>query len=118
MDQRLAAIVGSSQDAIVSKDLNGIITSWNDGAQRLFGYTAEEVIGKSILILIPPDHPNEEPKILERISRGERVDHYETVRLRKDGTLIDISLSVSPIKDASGKSLVRRRSPETLPNGS
>ena len=103
VDQRLAAIVGSSQDAIVSKDLNGVITSWNDGAQRLFGYAAEEMVGKPILVLIPPDHANEEAMILDRIRRGERIEHYETIRRRKDGTLIDISLSVSPIKDASGQ---------------
>ena len=103
VDQRLAAIVSSSQDAIVSKDLNGVIASWNDGAQRLFGYTADEMVGKPILILIPPDHANEEPMILDRIRRGERIEHYETIRRRKDGTLVDISLSVSPIKDASGQ---------------
>ncbi len=103
VDQRLAAIVGSSQDAIVSKDLNGILTSWNDGAQRLFGYAAEEMVGKPILILIPPDHANEEPMILDRVRRGERVEPYETVRRRKDGTLVDISISVSPIKDTSGQ---------------
>ena len=102
-DQRLAAIVDSSHDAIVSKDLNGLITTWNCGAERLFGYTAEEVIGKPVTVVIPTDHHHEEPEILERIRRGERVDHYETVRLHKDGTLIDISLTVSPIKDASGR---------------
>jgi PAS domain S-box-containing protein len=101
--QRLVAIVESSQDAIVSKDLDGTISSWNDGAARLFGYTAEEVIGKSILILIPSDRANEELGILNHIRRGERIEHYETVRRRKDGTLIDISLCVSPVKDASGK---------------
>ena len=101
--QRLVAIVNSSQDAIVSKDVNGTITSWNDGAERLFGYAAEEVIGKPILILIPPDRPNEESSILDRIRRGERVEPYETTRRRKDGTLVDISLSVSPVKDGSGK---------------
>jgi PAS domain S-box-containing protein len=97
--QRLSAIVGSSYDAIVSKDLNGIITSWNNGAERLFGYRAEEAIGKPILILIPADHPNEEPNILDRIRRGERVDPYETVRRRKDGSLVEILLTVSPVKD-------------------
>jgi len=101
--QRLAAIVESSDDAIVSKDLNGVITSWNKGAERLFGYMAEEIIGKSITILIPPDHKNEEATILERIRSGQRVEHYETVRQRKHGSLIDISLTVSPIKDAAGK---------------
>ncbi len=99
----LACIVESSDDAIVSKSLEGIIKSWNKGAERLFGYGAEEMIGKSIAILIPQDRSNEESAILERIKRGERVDHYETVRVRKDGSLIDISLSVSPIKDVEGK---------------
>jgi PAS domain S-box-containing protein len=101
--QRLASIVESSQDAIVSKDLNGIITSWNGGAERLFGYTAAEVIGKSVTILIPEDHIDEEPMILERIRRGDRVDHYETVRRRKDGSLVDISLTISPVTDDAGR---------------
>ena len=101
--QRLVAIVGSSQDAIVSKDLNGVITTWNRGAELLFGYTADEMIGKPITTLIPPDRHNEEVSILERIRGGERVDHYETVRQRKDGNLVDISLTVSPLKDAAGK---------------
>jgi two-component system, chemotaxis family, CheB/CheR fusion protein len=100
--QRLAAIVESSDDAIVSKDLNGIITSWNAGAQRLFGYSAEEVVGKSVTILIPADRFDEEPGILERIRRGERIEHYETVRMRKDGTHFHVSLSVSPLKDSTG----------------
>jgi len=98
-----AAIVESSDDAILSKDLNGIIRSWNTAAERIFGYTASEVIGKSVTILIPPGHENEEPRILSRIRSGEKVDHYETVRQRKDGSLVDISLSVSPIKDADGR---------------
>jgi PAS domain S-box-containing protein len=101
--QRLAAIVESSEDAIVSKDLNGIIATWNASAERIFGYKAEEVIGKSITILIPPDHLDEEPRLLERIRRGERVDHFETVRRRKDGSLIPISLTLSPIRDAYGR---------------
>lgn len=100
---RLAAIVEWSDDAIVSKDLNGIITSWNGGAERIFGYRAEEVIGRSVTLLIPEDHLDEEPRILERIRRGEAVDHYETIRRRKDGRLIDISLTVSPILDAQGR---------------
>jgi PAS domain S-box-containing protein len=99
---RLAAIVESSDDAIVSKDLNGIIASWNKGAERLFGYTAQEAIGKSITMLIPPDRYDEEPAILARIRRGEPIEHYETVRRRKDGTLLDISLTVSPIVDSRG----------------
>jgi PAS domain S-box-containing protein len=100
--QRLAAIVESSDDAILSKDLNGIILSWNSGAERLFGYKSEEVLGKSVTILIPEDHLDEEPRILERIRRGERVETYETIRQRKDGSRIDISLTVSPIRDAFG----------------
>jgi PAS domain S-box-containing protein len=100
---RLAAIVESSDDAIVTKDLNGIIATWNKSAERLFGYTADEVIGKPVNILIPPERDDEEPAILQRIRRGEPVEHYETVRRRKDGSLIDISITVSPIKDASGR---------------
>jgi two-component system CheB/CheR fusion protein len=101
--RRLAAIIESSDDAIISKDLNGIITSWNLAAERLFGYKADEIIGQSILTLIPPDRQHEEPRILGRIRRGERIDHYETVRRRKDGTLLDISVTVSPLKDKTGK---------------
>ena len=99
----LASIVESSEDAIVTKDLDAVITSWNRGAQRLFGYTAEEAIGKPITLLIPKDRHNEEPAILERIRRGERVEHYDTIRQRKDGTLIDISLTISPLRDPEGK---------------
>jgi PAS domain S-box-containing protein len=98
----LAAIVESSDDAILTKDLDGIITTWNAGAERIFGYTAAEVVGRPVTILMPPDRVNEEPGILERIRRGERVEHYETIRRRKDGTLLDISLTVSPIRDADG----------------
>ena len=101
--QRLASIVESSDDAIVSKNLDGIITSWNRAAERLFGYRAEEVIGKPITILIPADRIDEEPEIIERVRRGERVDHYDTVRRRKDGSLVDVSLTVSPLKDADGR---------------
>src|SRR5579871_253744 len=100
---RLAAIVESSHDAIVGKDLNGIIHSWNNGAQQLFGYTAEDVIGKSVTILIPPDRQQEEPQILARIRSGERVEPYETVRRCKDGRLVDISLTISPIRDSRGR---------------
>ena len=100
----LSAIVDSSDDAIISKDLNGIVTSWNKSAERLFGYTAPEAIGNSIAaLLIPPDRQDEEPNILERLRRGERVDHFETVRRRKDGTLLDISLTISPVKDQNGR---------------
>ena len=101
--QAVAAVVEFSDDAIVTKDLNGIITSWNRGAEQIFGYKAEEVIGKPVTILIPADHPNEEPEILERIRRGERINHYETIRIRKDGTPLNISLTVSPVRDSSGK---------------
>ena len=102
VSQRLAAIVDSSDDAIVGKNLEGIITSWNRGAERIFGYTPSEAIGKSITMLVPWDRREEEVRILTRIRRGERVDHFETVRQRKDGTLIEISLTISPIKDSSG----------------
>jgi PAS domain S-box-containing protein len=98
----LAAIIESAQDAIISKTLEGIITSWNQGAERLFGYTAEEIIGKPITILIPPDRMDEEPGILAKIRSGARVEHYETVRVRKDGSLVDISLTISPIRGADG----------------
>lgn len=101
--QYLAAIIESSEDAIISKDLNGIVTSWNQGAERIFGYTAEEVIGKSVTMLIPPDRQEEEPAILQRIRAGERIDHFETIRRRKDGALLDISLTISPIKDSNGR---------------
>jgi PAS domain S-box-containing protein len=100
---RLAALVESSDDAIVSKDLNGIITSWNQGAERVFGYAAGEAIGQPITMLFPPDRLTEEDMVLSRIRRGERVDHFDTVRRRKDGVLIDVSLTISPIRDANGR---------------
>jgi len=100
---QLAAIVESSDDAIVSKDLNGVVTSWNKGAERLFGYTAAEMIGTPISILIPEDRQDEEPQILRRIRSGERIEHYETIRRRKDGELRDISLTVSPMRDDTGR---------------
>jgi len=103
LNSHFAAIIEFSDDAIISKNLDGIIQSWNNGAQRIFGYTADEVIGKSVTILIPEGLQNEEPAIIGRIRRGERVDHYETIRKRKDGALLNISLTVSPIKDDSGK---------------
>jgi PAS domain S-box-containing protein len=99
----LAAIVESSEDAIISKTLTGIITSWNRGAEQLFGYTAEEAIGQSISLLIPEDRLQEEAMILHRIRRGERTQHYETIRRRKDGRLIDVSLTTSPIRDTDGR---------------
>jgi PAS domain S-box-containing protein len=101
--QLLSAIVESSDDAIASKDFNGVITSWNKGAERLFGYTAAEAIGKSVAILIPEERLDEEPGILEKIRSGQSLEHYETVRRRKDGTPVDISLTVSPIRNAEGK---------------
>src|SRR5436190_3348577 len=101
--QQLASIVESSDDAIISKDLAGVIKSWNRGAERLFGYAASEVIGRPITILIPRDRIDEEPSILQRLRRGEPIDHYETVRRRKDGDLIDISLTISPIFGADGR---------------
>ena len=99
---QLASIVESSDDAIVSKDLNGVIMSWNKGAEKLFGYAAEEVIGKSIMILIPPDRADEETRVLESVRRGENIHHYKTVRRRKDGALVEISLTVSPVRDKEG----------------
>lgn len=102
-DQLFAAIVESSDDAIVSKNLDGIVATWNKGAERLFGYTAEEMIGQPIVILIPADRQDEEPQILARIRRGERVETYETVRRRKDGSLVDVALTVSPVRNAEGK---------------
>lgn len=99
----LAALVASSDDAIISKDLNGIITSWNRGAERIFGYTAEEAIGQPVTMLMPADRVDEEPGILARIRQGESVDHYDALRRRKDGLLLDISLTVSPITDAQGR---------------
>ncbi len=101
--QRLAAIVESSDDAIISKNLDGIIQSWNAGAERLFGYTAAEAIGRSIMLLIPPGREDEEPGIIAKIRRGERVDHYETTRRRKDGKLVQVSLTVSPMRDGRGR---------------
>jgi PAS domain S-box-containing protein len=99
---KLAAIIESSDDAIISKTLESVITSWNDSAERMFGYTADEIIGETIYKLIPPDRQEEEPKILARLKSGDRVEHFETKRLRKDGRLIDVSLSISPVKDKQG----------------
>lgn len=98
----LTAIVQNSDDAIISKDLNGIIQSWNNGAQRIFGYSAEEIVGKSILTIVPHERHGEEDYILRHLRNGERIDHFETVRRHKDGTLIDISLTVSPVRNAHG----------------
>jgi len=98
----LAAIIASSDDAIVSKNLSGIVTSWNGAAEKMFGWTASEMVGQSIRRIIPADRQSEEDEVLARIHRGDRVDHFETVRQRKDGSFVEISLSVSPIVDASG----------------
>ena len=99
----LAAIVENSDDAIASKDLTGVVTTWNRAAERLFGYRAEEIVGHNIAVLAAPGRENEIPMILERIRRGERVDHYDTVRRRKDGSLVEISLTVSPVRDRHGR---------------
>jgi PAS domain S-box-containing protein len=99
----LAAIVDCSDDAVVSKSLDGVITSWNNGAERMFGYTAGEAVGQHISLIIPQDRWDEETGILERLRRGERIEHFETVRVRKDGTPLDISLTISPVKDAAGR---------------
>ena len=99
---RLAAIVEYSDDAIVSKNLDGVVQTWNKAAERLFGYTAEEVIGRSITIIIPSDRIAEEDLVLSRIRAGQTVEHYETVRRAKDGRLIDVSLTVSPIRLPNG----------------
>ena len=101
--RRLSAIVASSDDAIIGKDLNSIITSWNAGAENIFGYTADEMIGTSIMRLIPPDRQDEEKEILSRIRRGERCSHFETIRLAKDGRQLNVSITVSPIKDSTGR---------------
>src|SRR5437764_111790 len=100
---RLAAIVESSDDAILSKNLQGIIVSWNGAAERLFGYTAEEMVGQSIRKIIPPELQAEEDEIMARIRAGHRVDHIETMRLRKNGTRFEVSITVSPLKDPSGR---------------
>jgi PAS domain S-box-containing protein len=99
----LAAIVDSSDDAIISKDLNGFITSWNASAERIFGFTAAEAIGQPITIIIPSELLEEEKKIMRRLKSGERVDHYETIRVTKDGEIRNVSLTVSPVKDSSGR---------------
>ena len=99
---RLAAIVSSSEDAILSKDLNGIIASWNAAAERMFGYSAQEIVGRPVSLLFPPDRQSEFTEIMERIRRGERVDHYETTRLRKDGSFLSVSVTVSPVKNSHG----------------
>ncbi len=102
LEEHLAAIVQSSDDAIISKDLSGIIRSWNRSAERIFGYTAEEAVGKHISMIAAPDRLDEMPNILERISRGERIDHFQTKRKAKDGRILSVSLTISPIRDDAG----------------
>ncbi|MEP7247800.1 MAG: PAS domain S-box protein, partial [Gammaproteobacteria bacterium] len=99
----LAAIVASSDDAIVSKTLEGIVTSWNEAAERLFGFTAQEMVGQSITRVIPPELQHEETTILAKLRAGERIERYETVRLRKDGTRVDVSLTISPVRNSKGE---------------
>ncbi|HTW95141.1 MAG TPA: PAS domain S-box protein, partial [Tepidisphaeraceae bacterium] len=99
----LAAVIDSSDDAIVTKTLEGVVTTWNKSAERIFGYAPQEIIGKPILTIIPPDRQHEEVEILRRLRNGQRVDHFETVRRRKDGSLIDISVTISPIRDTAGR---------------
>ncbi|MBI2955568.1 MAG: PAS domain S-box protein, partial [Chloroflexi bacterium] len=99
---RLAAIVESSDDAIIGKTLDGVIVTWNAGAERLYGYSLEEVVGKNISLLVPPGRANELPEILQRLARGERVEHYETARARKNGSMLDVSVTASPIRDVDG----------------
>ena len=99
----LSSIVESSEDAIISKDLNGIILTWNEGAQKIYGYLADEVLGKSVSLLVPPDMPDELPEILEKLKAGESITNYETRRIRKDGKLIVVSITISPVRDHAGK---------------
>ncbi len=103
ISSRLAAIVQSSDDAIVAKDLNGIVTSWNSSAERIFGYSEQEVLGKPIALIIPPELQPEEFEILRRLRAGERIEHFETVRVAKGGKRILVSLTISPVKDSSGR---------------
>src|SRR5689334_7544776 len=103
VNSHLAAIIESSEDAIASKDLNGTITSWNKSAERLFGYTAEEIIGQPVTLIIPPELRDDEPRILAKIRAGERIEHFETVRVHKNGRRLAVSLAVSPIKDEKGR---------------
>jgi PAS domain S-box-containing protein len=100
--QHLAAIVRDSDDAIMGKTLDGIITSWNGGAERIYGYTAEDAIGRSVAMLVPPDREDELPEILRRLTEGQRLNNYDTLRVTKDGSVLNISVTISPIRDASG----------------
>lgn len=103
LNEYMAAIIESSDDAIITKDLQGIIRTWNPSAERLFGYTAEEAVGQSVLMLIPEERQHEEADIIARLRRGERIEHFETLRRRKNGTLLPISLTISPVRNASGE---------------
>lgn len=115
----LEAIIDSSDDAIVSKTLEGVITSWNRGAEEIFGYSAAEAVGQHITLIIPPERYAEEDDVLAHIRRGEKIDHYETVRQAKDGRKVDISLTVSPVKDAEGRIIqARQKSRATSPHES
>ncbi len=107
--QRLASIVESSDDAIISEDLKGVIQSWNRGAERIFGYTAGETLGQHISILTPSDRKDEVPDILNRLSRGEGIDHYQTRRRTKDGRILHVSLTISPLRNAGGRSLALQK---------
>jgi len=107
--------VDSSDDGIISKNLDGVISSWNKAAERLFGYSAEEAVGRHITLIIPSDRRTEEAMILERLKRGERVEHFETVRVRKDGGMLDVSLTISPIKDSQGRVIGASKIARTSP---
>src|SRR5205823_7672492 len=100
---KLAAVVESSEDAVIGTTLDGTITTWNEAARRIFGYAAEEVVGKPVALLVPPDRRDEEPRILERLRRGEGVESFETVRVTKGGRRVDVSVTVSPSKDPRGR---------------
>jgi PAS domain S-box-containing protein len=100
---RLASIIDSSEDAIIAKGLDGTITAWNRGAERIYGYTAEEIVGKNITLLVPSDRPDEIPEILRKVARGESIEHYESMRLTKDGRRLNVSISVSPLRDVHGE---------------
>ena len=115
---RLAAIVASSDDAIIGKTLDGTIVDWNRGAERIYGYTTVEVIGRPIALLMPDDRPDEFPTIMEKLRRGERIDHYETERVRKDGQRLTVSVTISPVRDPAGRLSGPRRSPATSPSRS
>jgi PAS domain S-box-containing protein len=113
----LLAVVESSDDAIVSKNLDGMIRSWNSGAYRLFGFSSEEAIGRPITLIVPSELQDEERQILKRLRDGESIDHFETVRCRKDGSRVDVSLTISPVRDSEDESSVPPKSPATSRSG-